>query len=46
MVDLDLEGGSEMLSIRVDLIESYESTEVCGHVLRMRKVHVSLFHRS
>ena len=46
MVDLDLEGGSEMLSIRVDLIESYESTEVCGRVLRMRKVHVSLFHRS
>ena len=26
--------------------ESYESTEVCGHVLRTRKVHVSLFHGS
>ena len=35
---------------RFDLIwlnrrESYESTEVCGHVLRTRKVHVSLCHR-
>ena len=26
--------------------ESYELTEVCGHVLRTRKVHVSLFHGS
>ena len=43
IVDLDFEGGLKMLSIRVD---SIESTEVCGHVLRTRKVHVSLFHRS
>ena len=25
---------------------TYESTEVCGHVLRTRKVHASLFHGS
>ena len=43
IVDLDFEGGLKMLSIRVD---SIESTEVCGHVLRMRKVHVSLFNGS
>ena len=43
IVDLDFEGGLKMLSIRVD---SIESTEVCGHVLRTRKVHVSLFHGS
>ena len=33
-------------SIRSNRHESYESTEVCGHVLRTRKVHVSLFHGS
>ena len=43
IVDLDFESGLKMLSIQVD---SIESTEVCGHVLRMRKVHVSLFHES
>ena len=43
VVDLDFEGGLKMLSIRVD---SIESTEVYGHVLRTRKVHVSLFHGS
>ena len=32
--------------IRSNRHESYESTEVCCHVLRMRKVHVSLFHGS
>ena len=30
--------------VTCDRHESYESTEVCGHVLRTRKVHVSLFH--
>ena len=43
IVDLDFEGGLKILSIRVD---SIESTEVCGHVLRTRKVHVWLFHAS
>ena len=43
IVDLDFEGGLKMLSIRVN---SIESTEVCGQVLRTRKVHVSLFHGS
>ena len=33
-------------SIQLNQHESYESTEVCGHVLRTRKVHVSLFHGS
>ena len=46
IVDLDFEGGLKMLSIRSNQHESYESTEVCGHVLRARKVHVSLFHGS
>ena len=48
-VDLDFEGGLKMLLIQVDSIElqeSYESTEVCGHVLRIRKVNVSLFYGS
>ena len=44
IVDLDFEGGLKMLSIQVNL--SHKSTEVCGHVLRTRKVHVSLFHGS
>ena len=43
IVDLDFEGGLKMLSIRVD---SIESTEACGHLLRTRKVNVSLFHSS
>ena len=46
IVDLDFEGGLKMWLIRFDLIESYESTEVWCHVLRTRKVHVSLFHGS
>ena len=46
IVDLDFEGGLKMLSIRSNRHESYESTGVCGHVLRTRKVHVSLFHGS
>ena len=33
-----------MLSIRRS--NRHESTEVCGHVLRTRKVHVSLFNGS
>ena len=33
-------------SIRSNWHESYKSTEVCGHVLRTRKVRVSLFHGS
>ena len=33
-------------SIRSNWHESYELTEVCGHVLRTRKFHVSLFHGS
>ena len=40
-VDLDFEGG-----LKSNRHESYESTEVCGHVLRTRKVHVSLFYGS
>ena len=43
IADLGFEGGLKMLSNRH---KSYESTEVCGHVLRTRKIHVSLFHGS
>ena len=46
IVDLDFEGGLKMLSLRQNRHESYELTEVCGHTLRTRKVHVSLFHGS
>ena len=46
IVDLNFEGGLKMLSIQSNRHESYESNEVCGHVLRTRKVHVSLFQGS
>ena len=46
IADLGFEGGLKMLFIQLDSIKSYELTEVYGHVLRMSKVHVSLFHGS
>ena len=49
-MDLDfrwtIHGGWKCCRFVLNRHESYESAEVCGHVLRTRKVHVSLFHGS